>query len=102
MGDSHIKCSVLFEKPYVRMTLKWLDDEGIRYRISEDLEEAWIEGGQSYQPLDTYIEGDFSSAAFFFVAAAIGGSEITVEGLDKEFLIFFQPWDAQCPGRATA
>ena len=26
----------------------------------------------------------FSSAAFFFVAAAIGGSEITVEGLDKD------------------
>ena len=84
IGESHIKCSLLYEKPYVRMTLKWLDDEGIRYRISEDLEEAWIEGGQSYQPLDTYIEGDFSSAAFFFVAAAIGGSEITVEGLDKD------------------
>ena len=84
IGESHIKCSLLYEKPYVRMTLKWLDDEGIRYRISENLEEAWIEGGQSYQPLDTYIEGDFSSAAFFFVAAAIGGSEITVEGLDKD------------------
>lgn len=83
IGDSHIKCTVLFEKPYVKMTLKWLDDQGIKYRISDDLEEAWIKGGQSYKPLDTYIEGDFSSASFFFVAAAIHGTEVTVEGLDK-------------------
>ena len=41
-GDSHIKCSVLFEKPYVKMTLKWLDEEEIEYKISDDLEEAWI------------------------------------------------------------
>ncbi|MGN1163426.1 MAG: 3-phosphoshikimate 1-carboxyvinyltransferase [Candidatus Ornithospirochaeta sp.] len=82
--DTHIKCSLLYEKPYVSMTLKWLDKEGIRYRISDDLEEAWIEGGQSYSPLDTYIEGDFSSASFFFVAAAIHGTTITVEGLDKD------------------
>ena len=83
IGDSHIKCSVLFEKPYVKMTLKWLDDQGIKYRISDDLEEVWVKGGQSYKPLDTYIEGDFSSASFFFVAAAIHGTEVTVEGLEK-------------------
>ena len=83
-GDTHIKCSLLYEKPYVAMTLKWLDKEGIRYKISSNLEEAWIEGGQSYSPLDTYIEGDFSSASFFFVAAAIHGTTITVEGLDKD------------------
>lgn len=83
-GDSHIKCSVLFEKPYVKMTLKWLDEEEIEYKISDDLEEAWIKGGQSYKPLDTYIEGDFSSASFFFVAAAIHNSEVTVEGLVKD------------------
>ena len=83
IGDSHIKCSVLFEKPYVKMTLKWLEDQGIKYRISDDLEEVWVKGGQSYKPLDTYIEGDFSSASFFFVAAAIHGTEVTVEGLDK-------------------
>ena len=83
IGDCHIKCSVLFEKPYVKMTLKWLEDQGIKYRISDDLEEVWVKGGQSYKPLDTYIEGDFSSASFFFVAAAIHGTEVTVEGLDK-------------------
>ena len=83
IGDSHIKCSVLFEKPYVKMTLKWLDDQGIKYRISDALEEVWVKGGQSYKPHDTYIEGDFSSASFFFVAAAIHGTEVTVEGLDK-------------------
>ena len=83
IGDCHIKCSVIFKKPYVKMTLKWLDDQGIKYRISDDLEEVWVKGGQSYKPLDTYIEGDFSSASFFFVAAAIHGTEVTVEGLDK-------------------
>lgn len=83
-GDTHIKCSLLYEKPYVAMTLKWLDKEGIRYRISDDLEEAWVEGGQSYVPMDAYIEGDFSSAAFFFASAAIHGTSVTVEGLDRD------------------
>ena len=67
-GDTQIDCSLLYEKPYVRMTLEWLDKEGIVYEISDDLEHAKIKGNQKYRPFDEYIAGDFSSASFFFAA----------------------------------
>lgn len=82
-GECRIDCSLLYEKPYVRMTLDWLDKQGIEYRISEDLEHATICGGQSYKPFDEYINGDFSSASFFFAMAAISKSSVTVRGLDR-------------------
>lgn len=78
-----IDCPILYEKPYVSLTLGWLDRQGIRYTISEDYMHSEVEGGQSYRPFDEYINGDFSSASFFFVAAAISGTSITVRGLDR-------------------
>lgn len=82
-GDSHIDCSLLYEKPYVRMTLDWMDKQGIEYTISEDLEHASVKGCQHYKGFEGYINGDFSSASFFFAAAVIGKSTITVKGLDR-------------------
>ena len=82
-GKTTIDCPLLYEKPYVSLTLGWLDKQGIRYSISDDYMHAEIEGGQSYRPFDEYINGDFSSASFFFAAAAVSGSAITVVGLDK-------------------
>lgn len=82
-GDSEIDCSLLFEKPYVNMTLDWLDKQGIEYEITDDLMHARIKGNQRYSPIDQYIPGDFSSASFFFVMAAISNSRITVKGLDR-------------------
>lgn len=78
-----IDCPLLYEKPYVSLTLGWLDKQGIKYSISEDYMHSEIEGRQSYKPFDEYINGDFSSASFFFAAAAISGTEVTVKGLDK-------------------
>lgn len=83
LGDSHIHSTLLNEKPYVRMTLKWLDKQGIRYEASPDLLDIFIPGGQSYKEEDEYIEGDFSSASFFFALATIGPYSITVTGLDR-------------------
>lgn len=83
-GRTVIDCPILFEKPYVTLTLRWLDKEGIEYTISDDYMHAEIEGGQVYKPFEEYIPGDFSSASFFFVAAAISGTSITVQGLDKD------------------
>ncbi len=84
LGDTEIDCSLLYEKPYVRMTLDWLDRQGISYEISDDLEHAKVRGCQSYSGFDSYINGDFSSASFFFAAAAIGKSSVTVKGLDRD------------------
>lgn len=80
--DSEVVVPLLYEKPYVRMTLDWLDREGIRYRMSEDLQHFWIPGGQSYPPFNGSVAGDWSSAAFFLASAAITGCTLTLKGLD--------------------
>ena len=81
--DSTVTCSLLYEKPYVSLTLDWLDRQNIEYEISDDYLVSKIKGGQSYKPFETTLTGDFSSASFFFVAAAILGIAIKVNGLDK-------------------
>lgn len=83
-GDSKITCSLLYEKPYVRMTERWLKDEGIVFHLSDDLMVSEIKGGQKYRTLDAFIEGDYSSATFFFVLAALHGTSVTVSGLDED------------------
>lgn len=82
--NSHVLCPLLYEKPYVEITLQHLRRQGIEFWIREDLQEAKIVGGQHYHGSDVMVTGDFSSAAFFFSAAAISGKKVTVRGLDKE------------------
>lgn len=82
--DSTVTCSLLYEKPYVRMTQWWLKREGISFSLSDDLMHNSVKGRQSYKCIDEYIEGDFSSSSFFFGLAAIQGFSITVSGLDKD------------------
>ena len=43
-----------------------------------------VVGNQKFRPLEADINGDFSLAAFFFCAAAITGSTITVTHLDAK------------------
>lgn len=79
--DTEIKPTRLNEVPYVEMTLWWLDKQKIRYR-NEDFKSILIKGGQKYRPFKTTIPGDFSSATFFMVLAAISGGEFILENLD--------------------
>ncbi len=81
--DSRVTCSLLYEKPYVRMTEWWLKREGIDFTLSPDLMVNSVRGRQSYKTIDEYIEGDFSSASFFFGLAAIHGTPVTVTGLER-------------------
>ncbi|MFO7782040.1 MAG: 3-phosphoshikimate 1-carboxyvinyltransferase [Spirochaetia bacterium] len=69
------------ERPYVEMTLWWLDSQGIRYE-REGYDRFRIPGGQRYRAFDSPIPADFSSATFLACAAAITGSTLTLEGLD--------------------
>ena len=82
-GDTVIDCPLLYEKPYVSLTLGWMDRQAIDYSISSDYMHSEVKGNQSYKPFDEYINGDFSSASFFFAMAAMAGTEITVKGLDR-------------------
>jgi 3-phosphoshikimate 1-carboxyvinyltransferase len=80
-GDSEIEVVRPTEKPYIEMTLAWLDEQGIRYE-REGFERFVIPGSQSYKAFEKSIPGDFSSATFFLCAAAITGSTLTLLGLD--------------------
>ncbi|MDZ7795452.1 MAG: 3-phosphoshikimate 1-carboxyvinyltransferase [Spirochaetia bacterium] len=80
-GDTEIEVPLLYERPYIDMTLDWLDAQSISYKRS-DYRRFSIPGGQRYRAFDRRIPGDFSSASFFMVAAAITGSRIELHGLD--------------------
>ena len=80
-GDSEIEVVNLHEKPYVRMTLKWLDAQQIKYS-HHDMSRFFIQGDQCYRPFKTSIGGDFSSATFPLCAAAVTESSILIKGLD--------------------
>ena len=79
--SSLIKVPLLMEKPYVEMTLRWMEGQGITLE-NRNFEEFLIPGGQSYKGFNKAIPSDFSSATFFLCAAAITGSSLTFEGLD--------------------
>jgi len=71
----------LNERPYVDMTLGWLNKLGIQYS-HEDMERFHITGGQRYDAFREKICGDFSSATFFLCAAAITNSSLALDDLD--------------------
>ncbi|HHW32128.1 MAG TPA: 3-phosphoshikimate 1-carboxyvinyltransferase [Clostridiaceae bacterium] len=79
--DTELVLTELNEIPYVEMTMWWLDRQGIRYK-NNNFKEFFIEGNQSYKPFSVTIPGDFSSATFFMVMAAISEGEITIDNLD--------------------
>ena len=71
--------SPLQSKPYVDMTVKVLKDYGIEVEETEN--GYFIKGSQKYKVRDYRVEGDWSQAAFFLAAGAIGG-DVTVCSLD--------------------
>lgn len=82
--DSSIVVPLLNERPYVHMTRSWLDLQGITYHTDEFMNRFTIEGNQHYHPFETTVTGDYSSASFFFCAAALTGGSVTVAGLDRD------------------
>ncbi len=80
--DTEIIVTELNERPYVEITLDWLDRQGIQY-AHQNLESFRIPGGQRYNSFERDIPGDFSSATFFLCAAAVKGCRLTLNGLDQ-------------------
>ncbi|MDR0730068.1 MAG: 3-phosphoshikimate 1-carboxyvinyltransferase, partial [Treponema sp.] len=81
---SEIDVPLLYEKPYVAMTLSYLKAQGVSYQSAEDFSWFKIPGGARYRPLSGPVSGDFSSAAFPGGAAAVAGGPVTLLGLDPE------------------
>lgn len=80
--DTEIDIENIHEIPYIEMTLRWLDEQGIIYERNESFTHFWIKGNQQYKPFEKTIPGDWSSATFFLVAGAMVGSDVLLKGVD--------------------
>ena len=80
--DSAIRLTTPLQSAgYVDMTLEALSDFGIRVdRVEGGYD---IPGGQAYRsPEDVYVEGDWSAAAFWCAANALG-ADVDIEGVSR-------------------
>lgn len=83
VGDSVLTITEQLEsQSYVALTVKALAESGVHIE-QQDNRCYRIAGGQKYQPRQFVVEGDYSQAAFWLVAGALGG-HITCRGLDLE------------------
>lgn len=71
------------EKPWVGMTLHWLDKLGAKYE-RKDFSWYRVLGKLSYEGFSYRVPGDFSTAAFPMAAALVTGSQVQIHNLDKE------------------
>jgi 3-phosphoshikimate 1-carboxyvinyltransferase len=70
------------EKPWIDLTLSWLDFLELPYENHEYTRYV-IPGGASYSGFGYTVPGDFSSLAFPVAAALVTGSEVTIENVDR-------------------
>ena len=90
----------LNERPYVEMTLWWLDRLGLRYE-RDGYRSFTVPGGQTLSGFEIAVPADWSSAAFLVAAGALPGGDVTLQGLDlndsqgdKEILRFVEEMGA--------
>ncbi|WP_035051116.1 3-phosphoshikimate 1-carboxyvinyltransferase [Carnobacterium pleistocenium] len=85
-GDSILKITTPIEsKGYIDLTLSVLRSFGIVIEQAEDGQEFRIKGQQVYIASDYTVEGDYSQAAFWLSAHALG-NDLLVKGLDTASL----------------
>lgn len=78
-GDSIIEItSTLESKGYIDLTLQMLSQYGIKI-INNDYKSFVVMGNQEYQAHDYRVEADFSQAAFYLVAGAIGNDVVLTD-----------------------
>lgn len=84
------------ERPYFDITLQMMREFGAQAE-NRDYKQIKIFNDKKYSPREITIEGDYSSASFFFLAGAICNSKVIVRGLnpdtkqgDKAFLALLE------------
>lgn len=84
--DSEITVTDLHERPYVDMTLAWLQRLGIHYQHTTigNRDIYHIPGRQSYNAFSATIVGDFSSASYLITAAVFCTGRVELNGLDMQ------------------
>ena len=69
------------EKPWIGLTLHWLDMFGVRY-TNEDFCKYTVTGPTAFNGFTYTVPADWSSAAFPIAAALVTRSEMTLENVD--------------------
>jgi 3-phosphoshikimate 1-carboxyvinyltransferase len=67
----------VLSKPYVRMTMAVMAAFGARVDANESLSH-FVVGQDGYSAREYHVEGDASSASYFWAAAAVTGGRVTV------------------------
>ncbi len=81
-GDTVMDVEPVNEKPYIQMTLDWMDTVGLQCEVSENFSHYQIKGGQRIAAFERKVAADFSSATFFLVAGAALDARLELRGLD--------------------
>ena len=84
LSDTDTKISIIGEqvsKPYLDITIRMMKMFGVS-ASHQNYKNFYILGNQSYvSPGKFLIEGDASSASYFFAGAAVSGGKVSVHGL---------------------
>lgn len=73
----------MVSKPYIDVTLDMMKDFGVQ-STNEDYSKFVVDSKQKYKSLKYNIEGDYSSASFFFAAAAITKGRVKINNLNPK------------------
>jgi 3-phosphoshikimate 1-carboxyvinyltransferase len=73
----------IVSSPYVDLTLEVMDRFGVRVE-REGYSRFKVPGGPGYRPADYQVEGDASSASYFWSAAAVTGGTVATENVFPE------------------
>jgi 3-phosphoshikimate 1-carboxyvinyltransferase len=85
LTDQGLEISVsgsVVSQSYVQLTAAILKQVGIRIQHNEKV--YFIPGHQNYQIKQAKVEGDFSSASYFAVGAAMSGGTICINNLHRD------------------
>ncbi|MFA4872617.1 MAG: 3-phosphoshikimate 1-carboxyvinyltransferase [Patescibacteria group bacterium] len=72
----------IYSRPYIDLTIALLKELGVA--VEQKGNQFTVEPGQSYRARRYAIEGDYSSAQYWFAAAAVTRGEVKVLGLAPE------------------
>ncbi len=84
-GDSKIIITSPLESiGYIDLTLQMLETFGIEI-LHNNYQEFYVQGNQEYKAHNYYVESDYSQAAFYLVAGALG-NQVALQGLNLHSL----------------
>ncbi len=81
-GNIAIDVENLKSIPYIDLTINILKQYGVEI-VNHNYKRFTISSMQTYKPVNTRVEGDWSSTAFVLIAAAVAGN-ITVKNIDTD------------------